>query len=239
MKISSPPTQKYRQFSAVRCYGEKTRAQGFSLIELLTVIGVMTILVSLIGPTVSSISKGSQMNQALVEVGGLLEQARQYAIAKNTYVWVAFNDTPDGADDQLKVAILASKSGTDLASWGLDDATSSAAKTQLLNRVRTFKQVKLSGAGTFSTSQIPTLPTVPNTGDPGSANFTIGGMNGSPERYSKAIQFTPAGEARNASTMIGVIEVGLQPSRNKVPDTSNVAAVQVNGLTGQSTIYRP
>lgn len=237
MNISSP-SEKLR-LSRACGYRMRFRDQGFSLIELLTVIGVMAILVSVAGPTVSSISKGSQMNQALTEVGGLLEEARQYAIAKNTYVWVAFNDTPDGIDDQLKVAILASKSGTDLPSWGVDDATASSARTQLLNRVRTFKQVKLSGAGTFNAGQIPTLPSVPNTGDPGVANFTVGGLNGSPEKYSKAIQFTPAGEARNASTMIGMIELGLQPSRNKVADTSNVAAVQVNGLTGQSTIFRP
>jgi hypothetical protein len=39
--------------------------------------------------------------------------------------------------------------------------------------------------------------------------------------------------------MAGQLEFGLQPTANLVPDTKNVAVARVNGLTGQSTVYRP
>ncbi len=233
------PGSRVRAQKSDRLTPAASAGRGFSLVELLAVMAVISVLASLAAPAISSLSKGSQMNQALAEVGGLLEEARQYAVAKNTYVWVAFNDSPSGADDQLRVAVLASKSGADLVSWGTDDTTSSLARTELLNRVRTFKQVKLSGAGAFDPSKIPDLPTVSNPGDPGSANFTIRVPGGNSERFAKAIQFTPGGEARKTSALIGMIEIGLQPTHGQAADADNVAVVRVNGLTGQSAIYRP
>ena len=212
---------------------------GFTLLELLVVIGIIALLSSLAGPAISSISKGSQMNQALAEVGGLLEQARQYAVAKNTYVWVAFDDSRSGEEDQLRIAVLASKGGTDLAAWGTDDTTGAAAQTQVLNRIRTFSQVKLSGADTFGAGEIADLPPAANSGDLGDAVFTIRLPGGGQGRFSKAIQFTPAGEARNGATLIGVIDFGLQPSRGRAVVAKNGAVVRVNGLTGQHSIFRP
>lgn len=212
---------------------------GFTLLELLVVIGIIALLSSLAGPAISSISKGSQMNQALAEVGGLLEEARQYAIAKNTYVWVAFEDSRSGGDDQLRIAVLASKTGTDLPVWGTDDTTGAATQTVLLNRIRTFNGVKLSGANAFGSAQIPDLAVVANAGDLGGAAFTIRLPGGGRGSFSKAVQFTPAGEARNAETLIGAIDFGLQPTRGGGADIRNVAVVRVNGLTGQHVIFRP
>lgn len=212
---------------------------GFTLLELLVVIGIIALLSSLAGPAISSISKGSQMNQAVAEVGGLLEEARQYAVAKNTYVWVAFDDSGSVDEDQVRIAVLASKNGTDLAVWGTDDTTGAGAQTMLLNRVRTFSQVKLSGAGALGAGQIADLPPAANSGDLGGAAFKLllpGGVQG---LFSKAVLFTPAGEARNGATLIGAIDFGLQPSRSRVAVAGNVAVVRVNGLTGQHAIFRP
>ncbi len=213
---------------------------AFSLIELLTVMGVIGLLMSVAMPALSSMTKGSQMNQALVEVTQSLEQARQYATAQNTYVWVAFNNVAasQGADEQVRVAVLVSKSGGDLNTWGTDDTTSSTAQTQLVTKPRTFNQVKLSDAGTFSKAQIASLP-VTTVSDVGQANFTIKVPGGKNETFSRAIQFTPSGEARTTGSMTGMVELGLQPTRAKIADAHNVAVVRVNGLTGQTRIFRP
>jgi hypothetical protein len=152
---------------------------------------------------------------------------------------VAFEDSRAGEDDQLRVAVLASKSGTDLPVWGTDDTTGAAAQTVLLNRISTFKNVKLSGANTFGSGQIPDLSAVANAGDLGVAAFTVRLPGGGQGSFSKAVQFTPAGEARNAETLIGAIDFGLQPTRGRAADVRNVAVVRVNGLTGQRAIFRP
>ena len=215
------------------------KASAFSLIELLVVMGVMTLLMGMAVPAMSSLAKGSQMNQALSDVAGLMEMARQHATAQNTYVWVAFNDEAalQGADDQVRVAVLVSKSGADLATWGADDTTSGSAQTQLIVKPRTFSQVKLSDATVFK-SQITELPAT-SASSLGAASFTIKVPGRQNEVFTKAIQFTPSGEARNGAGMTGVVDLGLQPTHGHVANEKNVAVVRVNGLTGQTRIYRP
>lgn len=213
---------------------------AFSLIELLTVMGVIGLLMSVAVPALSNLTKGSQMNQALIEVTESLEQARQFAVAQNTYVWVAFNNVAasQGVDEQVRMAVLVSRSGGELSTWGTDDTTSSTAQTQLITRPRTFNQVKLSSAGTFSRSQIASLPEG-GVDSLGSANFTIMVPGGQKEVFTQAIQFTPSGEARTTANMAGMVELGLQPTHAKIADANNVAAVRVNGLTGQTRLFRP
>jgi len=168
-----------------------------------------------------------------------MEMARQQATSQNTYVWVAFNSDAAslGADDQVRVAVLVSKSGADLPTWGQDDTTAATAQTQLVVRPRTFNQVKLSDASLFK-SQIADLP-AGSASTLGSAGFTIKVPGSQNEVFTKAIQFTPSGEARIASSMAGVVDLGLQPTRGHTVNAQNVAVVRVNGLTGQTRIYRP
>lgn len=215
------------------------KATAFSLVELLVVMGVMTLLMGVAVPAMSSLAKGSQMNQALSDVAGLMEMARQHATAQNTHVWVAFNDgaASAGPDDQVRVAVLVSKSGADLSTWGADDTTSGSAQTQLIVKPRTFNQVKLSDATAFK-SQITDLP-AGATATLGTANFTIKVPGQQNEIFTKAIQFTPSGEARNGASMTGVVDLGLQPTHGHFANAQNVAVVRVNGLTGQTRIYRP
>jgi prepilin-type N-terminal cleavage/methylation domain-containing protein len=221
------------------------RDSGFSLIELLTVIAIMSLLVSVAVPAITSLAKGNQMNQSLIEIAGTLDQARQYAISHNTYVWVAFRPNPTGAaGDELSVVLLASKTGTDPSPW-THYGTVPNAQIDMLGRVRTFTQIRLEEAGTFGENQIPALAgksavTLDNTPSTDTAVFGIKLPGASaPVDFTRAIQFTPSGEARVASSVIDAIEFGLHPTRGNVADNHNVAVLRVNGLTGQTTVFRP
>lgn len=221
------------------CVAPANQRRAFSLIELLTVMCVMSILMSFAVPAITSLAKGSQMNQAITEVAGLMEMARQQATAQNTYVWVAFNSdaASQGSDDQVRVAVLVSKSGGDLPTWGQDDTTGTTAQTQLVVRPRTFNQVKLTDGSLFK-SQVTGLPADPAS-SLGAASFAIKVPGSQTEVFTKAIQFTPSGEARIASSMAAAVDLGLQPTRGHAANAQNVALVRVNGLTGQTRIYRP
>jgi Tfp pilus assembly protein FimT len=197
------------------------------------------------GPALTSLAKGNQMNQSLMELAGTLDQARQFAISRNTYVWVALFPNPNGASgDELSVVMLASKTGTDPAPWSNYGSVPNA-QIDLLGRPRTFSQIRLENAGTFDWGRIPGLAgktpvTAGNSPADGTAVFMVR-LPGAAAAvdFSRVIQFTPSGEARVSSSVIDVIEFGVHPTRGSVADDNNVAVLRVNGLTGQTTVYRP
>src|SRR5438128_3879203 len=73
---------------------------GFTLIELLVVIGIMILLTALLTPAFTNLKSAGDVTSAAYTIKGVLEQARTYAMANNTYTWVGFfeedvsNSTP-------------------------------------------------------------------------------------------------------------------------------------------------
>src|SRR6266513_5623120 len=63
---------------------------GFTLIELLVVIGVMILLTALLTPAFTNLKSAGDVTSAAYTIKGVLEQARTYAKANNTYAWVGF-----------------------------------------------------------------------------------------------------------------------------------------------------
>jgi type II secretory pathway pseudopilin PulG len=208
----------------------------------LVVIAVIASLVSLAVPSIGSIFGGAKVNQTITELGGLLEQARQYAVAQNTHVWVLFNTDTVGSIDTLSIAVVASKDGTDPGSYG----TVPSDNFTLISKMRTFPQFQLKNAGYFTSDKIPLLPLSPPVSDSAnnlsaSKSFSIKPPgNAGSVTFDRSLEFTPGGEARNASNPIDIIEFGLQPAKtSSTPDANNVVVMRVNGLTGQTLVYRP
>lgn len=223
----------------------RKQGPGFTLVELLTVIAVMSVLVSLAAPALSSMAKGSQMTQSLIELSGTLDQARQYAISRNTYVWVALRPNPEGPNgDELSMVVLASKSGTDPSPWS-DYGAVPNSQIDLIARPRTFDQMRFEEAGKYTRTEIPglsgkTATSINNTLSDKTAVFQVKLPGASSSvAFDRVIQFTPTGEARVSSSVIDVIEFGLHPTRGKSGDADNVAVLRVNGLTGQTAVFRP
>src|ERR1700744_1900659 len=67
--------------------------RGFSLIELLTVLVIISIMSALAVTAISSMGKADGFNSATSTLSTLLEQARAYAMANNTYVFVGIAET--------------------------------------------------------------------------------------------------------------------------------------------------
>ncbi len=108
----------------------KKRAQyqsaAFSLVELLAVIAIASVMITLVAPALINMKGGSDFTTSLYDVAGTLEQARAYAMANHTHVFVGFEevnaDIASSASPQvaatstkggaLAIAIIASKDGT-------------------------------------------------------------------------------------------------------------------------------
>lgn len=226
--------------------------RAFTLVEMLVVISIVALLTAIAAPALMGPTSSGRMNQNLLELSGLLEQARQYAIAQNTYVWVAFAPQTDKTGMKtLSVALVASNDGTDPArpsSWANSSyGAVPSAQFGLVSKIITLHQISLSDAGTFGTSVMPSLPATPAPIS-GPANNVASNANGffnlqipgtsSPQAFTEAVQFTPTGEVRNGSNPVDLVELDWQPQKGTSVDTNNVAVIRVNGLTGESVIYR-
>lgn len=210
---------------------ERGGQRGFSLTELLVVIAIMTLLVVASVPAINALSGSGRVNQTVAEVSGMLEQARQYAVAQSTYVYVAFYT--DDTAEKICVAILGSKDGTEPASLN-DTVPSTTAKVDLLSRVRTFERVTLPDTVDVPAPNLPSGGTIDHFNT--SASFSIKvPWQSSAVSFKKVIIFTPTGQARNGSTPIEALDFGLQPVKGNV---KNAALIRVNGLTGEAVVYR-
>src|SRR5438876_6962542 len=100
------------------------RIRGFTLLELLIVISIIAILLVLIAPAFTSLKSAGDVTSAAYTIKGVLDTARTYAKANNTYTWVGFyeedatattptNNTPAyPGKGRVLLAIVGSKDGT-------------------------------------------------------------------------------------------------------------------------------
>ena len=105
---------------------------GFTLLELLIVVGIIALLMVLIAPAFTYIKGGTDVTSAAYTIKGVLDTARTYAKANNTYTWVGFYEedvsqpsvipAPDpvctGCVGRLVMSIVASKNGTNIYGSG-------------------------------------------------------------------------------------------------------------------------
>ncbi len=119
--LRSPVSKFSTSYFAVST-SQRERRSAFTLLEILVVIGIIAILMVLIAPAFTSIKTGNNVTSAAYTIKGVLDQARTYAMANNTYTWVGFyeengsnpsspiSDAP--ATGRVVISIVASKDGT-------------------------------------------------------------------------------------------------------------------------------
>src|SRR5215510_11052612 len=100
---------------------------GFTLLELLVVIGIIGLLLVLTAPAFTTIKGGTDVTSAAYTIKDVLDTARTYAKANNTYTWVGIceedvSSTSSGCGSgigRIVMSIVASKDGTMLYTGNL------------------------------------------------------------------------------------------------------------------------
>ncbi len=199
--------------------------RGFTLLELLIVVGIIGLLLVLIAPAFTYIKGGTDVTSAAYTIKGVLESARTYAKANNTYAWVGFyeesvaNPASPNSDmpavGRIVMSVVASKDGsevyTSVASPAADMDTTGTKLLQVGKLIK-LENIHLrtfaNGLGTGET--FSTRPAIPG-GSP--ENAKIGDTSPNPSlryfhypptvpegsrqyKFEKMIQFSPRGECR-------------------------------------------
>jgi type II secretory pathway pseudopilin PulG len=197
---------------------------AFTLVELAIAIAAVGLLVALVAPAFTNLKSAGDLTDSANTIKGVLEQARNFAMANNTYAWVGFfeedaskesTNPPTPGNGRLVIEAVASIDGTNI--YGLNTGSIDAAKLRQIGKLIKIENVHLplfaigSGTGdTFDTR--PALqndPTAgynysrfgelnnpqPNTG-PYTTPYSFQYPAGNPYTFNKLLQFNPRGEAR-------------------------------------------
>src|SRR6266436_5445791 len=97
------------------------RTRGFTLLELLVVMGIIALLMALVAPAFTNIKSAGDVTSAAYTIKGVLDTARTYSKANNTYTWVGFFEEDASQEStnpatagpgRVVISIVASKDGT-------------------------------------------------------------------------------------------------------------------------------
>ena len=210
--------------------------QGFSLVELLLAIAIVSVLSTLAVPAFNSVATTHGVTQGLYDISSLLERGRTEAITRQTYVWVVFqNATVENftTQSEIRMAAFASQDGT---------STASAGNIQNLTKILHVRNAKLT---TWSSLKATTtgllanaIPVTP-TPVPSPVYGNTSAMAFLPGANEFTITFTPRGEAmlNGAPTAFTPyndwIDVSFQQTRGtQVIANAEDAAVIIDGSTG-------
>lgn len=218
-------------------------ASGFSLVELLVVIGVMALLVAFSGPMVGAIKSSNSVNRAASNLSQTMELARAYAMTHNTYVRVALGQVNAGVSGRVTPATVA---------WviGATDGTLSAnsapdmidpSKWRPLAKPLIMENFCMYD-GTLNAQSPSTVgDAVPSGTDIKTFSRNIPSLG--TVNFNSIIQFNPSGEAcviqgQTARYIKIACDQPLQPSNATTAQNKNPFILRLSGVNGRIDILR-
>ena len=238
---------------------------GFTLVELIVVIALISTLMVLVAPAFTGIKGAGDVTSAAYTIKDALEQARTHAMAYETYVWIGFYEEPAGQPStnpatpgtgRIVISTIASADGTTVynpRSLAAIDPTRVTQLNKLVKVEGTHLATFPDGSGTGDTfdSRPAAIYETAKIGDttppnPSLTPFQYPVGNPAPAAqytFVKAVEFSPRGEARINNrnyTLKTVAEIGLQPTHGTAVDVNsrNIIAIQFGALGGDLKIYR-
>jgi len=223
---------------------------AFSIIELLSVMAIIGMLTVAAVPALNNIKGGGDLSKASYDISGVMEQARSYAMARNTYVFVGIAEVdgalPESAAQtspgvgRVMLAAVASKNGKK----NMDSSNLvPVARIYRFNNVHLDDQVGM--LGNLARPTVDPSNKVASGSFATDTSYAFDWPVGGSAKYSfkKVICFSPSGAAFNelaTGDFAKWMEVGLVEARgNSVPAKPNAAAVLLDGVTGSVAGYRP
>ncbi len=219
---------------------------------------IIALMAALAVPALS-VFNGNEVSRAVYSVSDTLEQARAYAMSKNTYVYVGVvQDTASSATGSMVIGVVASSQGTQMFSGGtttLPQNSSSFNQISRLLKVTNVQAVSLSSSKPTSGNPRQAVgnnyklgdPSFDPTSNPGPPNYSFAlgpytfnsasGITSQGVTSAGMLQIDPQGAVSEVGgSSVPFFEIGLEPVNG---NQANYAAIQIAGLSGSVRIYRP
>jgi len=140
------------------------RIRGFSLIEMLIVIAIMSILLTAGAIGIGGLTGGKSVASALASTETLFEEARSIAVSKGTTarVMVSVNDPADTANYLKRIVVVfkeLNSDGTQSSTWALSSRGLVLPDQVYFSKTYSVKDQK-TGTGALDTFNLPTSTTV-------------------------------------------------------------------------------
>jgi len=195
----------------MKCFGTR---RGFSLLELLVVVAILSLLAVLLTPAVNTILRAAQLNKAGNLVVNNLSLAYEEAVVRNNEIVVRLFKYPDNSPNPGwgAVQILRRQSGGTLVPI-----------TKVLEMPNTMRIV-----------DDPKVSPLLGLANPGPAGIELPPFG---EVATKSFRFRPGGALDPQFSSDPVLTI-QSVTESKVPG-ANFFTLRINPITGKVTIYRP
>lgn len=233
-QLTSPMRPPSRVFTSAYCL----KASAFSLIELLSVLGIIAILSMVAGPAIRSLKGAGDVNQAIADSSRFLELARLHAMANNTYVRVAIAPIPASGGRMTDGTMLVAMNSAD-GTLGADESLGDPSKWPMIGRPLILENLVIDDKLDTPLTTADVTPSGANV--QGGTLITpisrpVPGQGSSPVAFSSFIQFSPSGESRVArDEPARNIKLGFQQS---VGSQGNPFILRLSGSNGRVSILR-
>ena len=236
---------------------------GFSLVELLVVMGVIVLLSAFALPALTGLKTAQDVSSGAYAIAAALDRAKTFAVANHTYVWLGFyeedaNSTvpstakpPYRGAGRVVIASVYSVDGTALNSGSSAPGVLASSEIRQLGSIIKIPGIHLTdiGAPSGSGDAIELRPGFAYSPDDPAARINSDADQASDYPFStqgyefyKTVRFSPSGEAlvNGATLPKHAAEIGIRLARTNTVDNRSkyVAAVQVTGLAGGISVYR-
>ena len=184
---------------------------GFSLTELIVVMGIISMILGFAAPAIVGVLKGKKVEQAVGALTGILETARMDAITQNAYYWTGVASVKKSAptasgQDELWVMTFRGTQGENRVP--ADPA--SVVPTSILRRIEGVGLVPLGSLPPAVTDQVPNTAMDMAGASPSTTSLSWGGAGGTGAMtFNRLVLFTPRGEALLETGGTGALPHGV------------------------------
>jgi len=226
------------------CVGPNRRNAGFSLVELLCVLAIMSLITAIAVPAFTTVKDADNVTNASYTVSITLQRARTYAMAHNTYVWVGFyeeaadapaptNVFPYSGMGRIVIGLTASIDGSPIFAPNATAAALPASRLVQIDKLIRVQNIHITDLGapaTGATSGVAARPNGAYNNNGTISSTELYGINSDSTTeqtpypftigsytFYKTICFSPSGEASiDGSTFLRRVgEIGLRPTHGR------------------------